>query len=189
MQVLTAGLRRLEAPGALVRQGGLVRRPQVGRPSEEPWDVLCEHVEHLARRVAARDALGIRREDGKVPIPSLRQLSPLHLIDLGRELRVGGAIGPEEIGPPASSCGAARPDARGEVLANTVGDQELRLLRPAIAPLGKAYPFCTDRLAMGRRRGGLLRAALADGGVEDDEGGAGLRFPADADRLLDAIEV
>src|SRR6266404_6071254 len=73
------------------------------RSAEPPRDVLRKHVEHLARSITAGDALGIRREDGEVAIPPHRQVSSLHLIDLGRELRMGGPIRREERGPLASS--------------------------------------------------------------------------------------
>src|SRR4030095_5386132 len=84
MEILTAWGPGLEASRALVRQGGLVRRPEVRRAAEQPRDVLREHVEHLARSAPAGDALGIRREDGEIAIPSLRQVASLHLIDLSR---------------------------------------------------------------------------------------------------------
>src|SRR5207249_5671195 len=85
--------------------------------------------------------------------------------------------------------GAAGPDARGEVLADAVGDQELRLLRPAVAALGQANLLFTERLAVGRRRVVLVRGAVADVAVEDDERGAPLRLPEDAERVLDALEI
>ena len=74
MQVLAAPVPGLEAARALVRQGGLVRRPEVRRAPEEPRDALRDHVEHFAGGVSARDALGIRREDGEVTIPPCRQV-------------------------------------------------------------------------------------------------------------------
>src|SRR5207253_5392723 len=189
MEILPAPAPGLEASRALVRQGRLVRRPEVGRAAEQPRDVLREYVEHLARSITAGDALGIRREDGEVAIPSRGQVSSLHLIDLGRELRMGGPIRREERGPLASSRSAARPDARGEVLADAIGDQELCVLRPAVAALGQANLLVTERLAVGRRRVVLVRGAVADVAVEDDERGAPLRLPEDAERVLDALEV
>src|SRR5438445_9031132 len=128
MEILTAAAPGLEASRALVRRGRLVRRPEVRRAAEEPGNVLREQVEHLARGLPAGDALRIRREDGEVAIPPRRQVSSLHLIDLARQLGVLRPVRREERSPSASSRGAARPDARGEVLADAVGDQELCLL-------------------------------------------------------------
>src|SRR5439155_14953191 len=92
MQGLAAPAPGLEASRALVGQGRLVRRPEVRRAAEQPRDVLSKHVEHLARGLPAGDAFGIRREDGEVAIPPRRQVSSLHLIDLGRELWMGGSV-------------------------------------------------------------------------------------------------
>src|SRR5262249_57103077 len=126
MQVLAAPVPGLEASGALVRQRGLVRRPEIGRPPEEPRDVLSEDVEPFARVVAARDALGVCREDGKVAIPPCWQVAPLHLVDLACKLGERGPVRSQELRPPASRCGAARTDAGGEMLADAGRDQKLR---------------------------------------------------------------
>src|SRR5439155_14514363 len=91
--------------------------------------------------------------------------------------------------PPDPSGRSARPDAGGEVLADAVGDQQLRLLRPPIAALGEANLLLTERLAVGRGRVVLVRGAVADVAVEDDERGTPLRLPEDAEDPFDAIEV
>ena len=87
---------------------------------------------------------------GRSSIPPGRQLSPLHLIDLVRELGVGSPVGREQLRPPAPGGRAARSDAGREVLAHAVGDQELRVLRPAVAALGEADLVGAERLAVGR---------------------------------------
>ena len=189
MEILAARSPGLEASRALVRQGRLVGRAEVCRAAEEPRDVLREHVEHVARRVAAGDALGVRREHRKVPIPAVRQVAALHLLDLGRELRMGGPVRREERRPLASRRGAARPDAGGEVLADGVRHQELCLLRPAVALLGETNLRFAERLAVSRGRVVLVRRAVADVAVEDDQGRASLRLAEDAQRAMDALEV
>src|SRR5438445_517171 len=50
-------------------------------------------------------------------------------------------------------------------------------------------PRSAERLAVGRGGVLLVRGAVADVAIEDDEGGTALRFPEDAESLLDAIEV
>jgi len=75
------------------------------------------------------------------------------------------------------------------VLADPVGDQELRILRPAVAALGEADFLFTERLSVGRRRVVLVWRAVADVTVEDDERGTPLRLPEDAERVFDAVEV
>ena len=86
-------------------------------------------------------------------------------------------------------CGAARADPGREVLAHAVGDQELRILGPAVRPLGEPDLLLTERLAM--RRGGVLpmRRAVADVAVQDDERGASLGLAEDVERMLDEIDV
>src|SRR5262249_27203471 len=185
MEILAARAPGLEASRALVRQGGLVRRREVRRAAEEPRDVLRQDVEHLARRLAAGNALRVGRKHGEVPIPAGRQVTSLHLLDLGRELRMGGAVRREERRPLASRRGTARPDAGGEVLADAVRDQELRLLRPAVALLGEANLRVTERLAVGRGRVVLVRRPIADVTVEDDQSRPSLRLAEDAELVLD----
>ena len=65
----------LEIAGAGERERGLVRRTEVRRAAEEPWDVLREDVQDFARGLPPRHTLWIGREHREVPIPALRQLS------------------------------------------------------------------------------------------------------------------
>src|SRR4030095_7330582 len=120
--------------------------------------------------------------DGEVAIPPFGEVSPLHLIDFPREVGMGGAVRGEERAPPAPRVGAPGADAGREVLAHTVGGQELRVFRPAVAALWWA-------LAVGRGAGVLVGGAVADVTVEDDQGGTALRLPEGAERALDAIDV
>src|SRR4030095_10868482 len=115
--------------------------------------------------------------------------SPLHLIDLPREVGMGGPVRGEERGPPAPRVGAPGADAGREVLAHTVGDQELRAFRPDVAALGEAHTFFAEGFAVGRGGVVLVGGAVADVTVEDDQGGTSLRLPEGAERALDAIDV
>src|SRR5262249_51418198 len=111
-------------------------------------------------------------KDGQVTVPAGRQLAPLHQIDLVRQLGVLRPVRSEEIGPAASSLRAARPDAGGEVLHDTVGDEELRVFRPAVEAFAQLDLVVAEGLAVRRRGVLLVRGAVADVAVEDDEGGA-----------------
>ena len=130
---------------------------------------------------ASRPAMpfGIGREDGQVAVPAGRQLAPLHLVDLGGEFGVLGPVGGEEFRPLPPGLRAALADAGGEVLADAVGDEELRVLGPAVEALAQADFLLAERLAV--RLGGVLlvRGTVADVAVQDDEGGAALRLPED----------
>ncbi len=189
MQVLPAWVVGLEASRARVRQGGLVRRPQIRRAPEKPGDVLREHVEHGSRGLSPGEALRVGRKDGEVTVPSGGQLAPLHLVDLGREGRVGGPIGREELGPPTPGLRATRADPGCEVLADTVGNEELGVLGPPVAALGEADLLLAERLAVGGGGVLLVRRAIADEAVQHDEGGTARRLPEDVEGVLDPIDV
>src|SRR5262245_36760746 len=95
MQVPAAVTAGLEVAGSLEREERLIGRAEIRRSAEQPWDVLREHVEHFARRVPSGDSLGIGGKNGQPAIPSARQLTPLHQIDLGRKLGVFRPVGGE----------------------------------------------------------------------------------------------
>src|SRR4030095_3302389 len=70
-----------------------------------------------------------------------------------------------------------------------VGHQNWRPLRPAVAALGEANFLGPEWLAVGGGRVVLVRGAVADVAVEDDERGMSLRVSEAPERLLDALEV
>src|SRR5258706_6025844 len=74
------------------------------------------------------------------------------------------------------------------MLSHAVGDQELGLLRPSVATLGEANLLFTERLAVGRGGVVLVRRAIADVTVEDDQRGAPRRLSEDGERVPDAPE-
>src|SRR4029450_3811102 len=108
MEIAAAGTAGLEVAGAGELQRRLVRRAEVRRTAGEPGDVLGEDVQHLARSVTAGDALGIGLEARQVAVPSLGQLAPLHLVDLGGEFRELLAVVGEERLPAPPRPRAAR---------------------------------------------------------------------------------
>ncbi len=116
-------------------------------------------------------------------------VAPLYLIDLRRQARLLGSVRGEALRPCAARFGAPPPHAGGEVLADTVRHEELRVLRPAVDALGEADFLVTERLAVGG--GGALPVgrAVADAAVEDDERGPALGLLKDPERVLDAIDV
>src|SRR5262249_53718288 len=83
--------------------------------------------------------LGSAGKDGKPAIPSGRQLTPLHQVDFGCELGIFRSVGREQFGPTAAGLRAAGTNPRGEVGAHGVGDQELGVLRPAVAAFGETH--------------------------------------------------
>src|SRR4029453_1674752 len=70
-----------------------------------------------------------------------------------------------------------------------VGNEKLRILGPPIAALGKADFLIAQRLTMGFGRVLFMWGAVADVGVQDDEGRPALGLLEDFQRLLDTIDV
>ena len=152
--------------------------------------LLREDVQHLPRRVAAGDALGIGRKLRQIAIPAGGQLAPLHLVDLARLLRIFFAVGGEEFGPLPDARAAPRAPMPGvEMLADAVRHEELRVLRPAVGALGEPHLVVAERLAV--RRGGVvpIRRTVADVAVENDDRRAPARFAEHAQRALDRLDV
>src|SRR5215468_6457225 len=113
----------------------------------------------------------------------------LHLLDVGRQVRIFRLVPREQRGPAGASRSATRADAGGEVLAHAVGDQELRVLRPAVAALGEADFLLAERFPVGGGGVVLVRSTVADVAVQDDERRTSLRLPEATERLLDTIEI
>src|SRR5207302_2473420 len=132
---------------------------------------LRQRVQHLARGFAAGDALGVGRTDRQVAVPPGRQLAPLHLVDLGRELGVLIPVGAEKLCPLLPSLRAARSHTGCEVLADAVRDQELGVLRPAVGALAKANLVIAERLAVGLGCVLPVWGTVADVAVQDEESG------------------
>src|ERR1700716_259456 len=160
VQVPAARSAGLDVPGPLERQGGLVGRAEIRRPADQPWAVLRKHIEHFARGVPSGDPFGVGGKDEKPCIPFGRQLTPLHQVDLVRELGIFRPVSREQLGPAGMDLRAACADSGSEVLTHGVGNQELGVLGPAVVALGEANPLLAQRLAMSRGSILLMRGAV-----------------------------
>jgi hypothetical protein len=84
-------------------------------------------------------------------------------------LGFGPAVaGPERL-PGGARLGAACAERLGEALFDAVGDQEVRVLRPAVGPLGQPHLFLAQRLAVRGGGVGLVRRAIADDAPDADQ--------------------
>ena len=117
------------------------------------------------------------------------QLPPLHLIDLGGEVREALAVVGKQRFPVAPRLAAALADAVGEVLHDSVGHQELGILRPVIGALDELHLVFAQGLAMGRGGIDLVRRAIADVAVENDQRRPAFGLAEDRERILDALEI
>ena len=133
------------------------------------------------------DSLWVRRETRQVAIPARRQLAPLHLIDLGGELRELFAIAGEKRLPalPRRAPRAPMPAAKRSM--HAVGHEELGVLRPAIGALGQPDLVLAQGLAMGRGGVDLVRRAIADVAVQNDQRRPALGLAEDRKRILDPL--
>ena len=106
-------------------------------------------------------------------------------------LRVGilGSIGGEEFRPLLPGLRTARADPGGEVLVDAIGHKKLRVLGPAIGVLGEPDLLVAERLAVGRGSVLLVRGAVADVAVQNNERGPVLRLAKDVEGVLDALDV
>ena len=158
-----------EVAGALEGEPGLGRGGQVGRAAHEPGDVLRDRVLHLRRGVAARDALGVGREDRDVLVPALRQVAVLHQLELLGQLGILRLVGLDLLEPGVAGLFPTLADAVLIVLVDAVGDEELGVLRPAVIPLCELDLFLAERLAVGGVGVLLVGRTPGDVAVDDDQ--------------------
>ena len=81
---------------------------------------------------------------------------------------------------------AALADAVLEMLAHAVGHEKLGVLGPAVAALGQAYLLFAERLAVGGAGVVLMRCAVADMALDDDQRRRVVGPPENLDRLRQA---
>ena len=84
---------------------------------------------------------------------------------------------------------AAGADAGREVLADALGHEERRVLRPAVSALGQADFLGAERFTVGGAGVLLVRRAVGDVAVDDDERRAIGRVLERAERALEHREV
>src|SRR5215471_16409266 len=154
MQISAAGSARLEITCALKREQRLVGGAEIRRSTEQPGDVLGKNIEDLTGGIAPGDAFRIGRKNRQALIPSPRQLALLHQVDLVCELRIFRAISCKELAPLTAGFFPTRANFGGEVLAHRIGNEKLRVLRPAVSAFDRANLVLAQRLAV--RRGSVL---------------------------------
>src|SRR5215472_4582106 len=161
VQVPTPRASGLEVAGSLKREVRLVGRREVRRTPKEPRHVLRKHIQHFPRSLAPRETLRICGEGRQIAIPSPRQLSPLHLLDLGRERRVLRPVPLKELRPLPTSLRSPSANSGREVLSDALRHEKLRVLGPPVRALAKPDLLFAQRLAV--RGGSILPVrAVAD---------------------------
>ena len=159
----------LEVDRAVDAEADRGRVGEVGGAGEQPRHAGGDRVLDLAGGLARREALLVGLEAGDLGVPAVGQGAPLGRVDLGGEGGLALGVGGELLLPGGARLGAAPADPGGEVLLDPVGDEELGVFGPAVGALGLAHLLLAERLAV--RGGGVLlvRRAVADVRVDDDQ--------------------
>ena len=108
-------------------------------------------------------------EAGEIGVPALRQLPALHRLELARQIRLLHGVPRQQLFPGRAQLRASPADPLGEVLGDAIGDQELRVLGPAVGPLRLAHLLLAEWLAVGLGGVDLVRRAIADVAIDDDQ--------------------
>ena len=165
-----------EGAGPVERQPAGGRARQVRRAADQPRHPRGDRVQHLVRRLAGRDPARIGVEARYLGVPALRQLAALHLVDLRGEPRVARR---DALLPLVSQLAAPSADPVGEMLVHAVGDQELGVLGPVVGALRLAHLVLAERLPVDLGGVLLVRRAVADVAVDDDQRRPPLLAPED----------
>src|SRR6476620_8273387 len=80
-------------------------------------------------------------------------------------------------------------DSVSKVLADTIRDEKLSILRPSIAALSQPVLIVAERLSMGFRGVLFMWRTVTDVAVQDEEGRAARRLAKHLQGLLDSINV
>jgi len=149
---------------------GLGRRRKVGGAADQPGQARRDGVEDLPDRIPRGDTFWVGREDRKVGGPIGRQFAGQHHLDLAGGLRVLALVSTNFFIQSSRKARAALADAVAEAIVNVSGTRNVRILRPAVEALGQADFLFAERIAMGGRSVLLVRRAVTDDAVDDDQG-------------------
>ncbi len=173
MHIAPAGRGGFQILFALRGQFCLGRWRQVGRAAEQALHLGGDGVQHLARGVARGDPLGVGLERWQVPIPAVGQMAAAQLRQFMRQVGEGLRVVAECLVPGlAQRMGAVRHNAV-QMVEHAVGDQELRVLGPAIDLLRRLDDVGAHGVAVRLGRASDRRA-VADDGLQHDQGGGGV---------------
>ncbi len=180
-------LARLAVEGAGAFDRVHRRLGEIGVAADQPRHRLRDRAERVAGRVAGGHLVA-RLPGRKGRVPGLRQLvRPRQAPLLGQVLVLGGPA-VVRLAPCRVRLAAAR--GRVHVRADLGGDVEgVVLVRPAERGLGADDFLLAERRAVGLGRVRLVRRAVADRRVDDDQGGPGGVCARGLDRVVDPLEV
>jgi len=104
-------------------------------------------------------------------MPSLGIFAPVHPLDLAGEIGMRAAITLEHRLPLVAQTAAAFAEARAEALVDAVGHEKMCVFGPAAGSFRKPHFVFAQRLAVRRAGVLLVRRAVRDVALDDDERG------------------
>ena len=155
--------------GTVESEFSLGRGRKVSGPANNPRHARSNRVEHLAGRFARGHALIARRKFREIAIPAGRELTTQLAVDLRRCIGMLAPVGRKPVVPFLAQRRAALAKAVAQTVIDAFGHQKLRILRPAVETLCETDLLLAQRVAVSRRRVLLMRGAVTDGAVENDE--------------------
>jgi len=131
----------------------------------EPWDARLPAFPADDKGIATRDASGKALNAIAEHVPWLIGGAG----DLARGLRKFPPVSGEQFFPIVAQRAAAPADVLAELVVDAVRHQKLRVFRPAVETLGETNFLLTKRIAMRRSGVLLMRRAVADDAVDDNQ--------------------
>ena len=169
MQVSSTIVGGRKVAGALEGETSLGGRRQIGRSADHPWHIAGDRIQDLGRCVPPGNTFRVGRELGKIAIPTVGKLAPLHLANLGSQLRILVCVMAECFLPLLMQLFSTLSDSRPEMLLHAIRNVKLGVFRPAVVPLGQANFFFSEGLAVRSAGVLLVGSAIRDVAVDNDE--------------------
>ena len=155
--------------GACEGKPGLRGGRQIGGPADQPRNVLGHCVQHRRRGLACGQALRVRGEFGEIAVPAFRKLAVLHAKQLVGKVGIMLAILSDSLKPGVAQILASLTDPLTEVIVDPIRHVEFLVFGPAVVPFGETNLILAQRLAVGAAGILLVRRAIADVAVDDDQ--------------------
>ena len=171
MEIASRVILRREIAGAFEGYASLGGGCQIGGATDQPGNVLSHCVQYLRRGLACGQAFRVRGEFGQIAVPAFGKLAVLHAKQFFGKFGILLAILGDALEPGIAQILAALADPLPEVIVDAVRHVEFLVFGPAVVPFGETNLLFTQRLAV--RAAGILlvRRAVADVAVHDDQRG------------------
>ena len=169
MEIASGVVFRGKIAGACEGKPGLRGGRQIGGPADQPRNVLGHCVQHRRRGLACGQALRVRGEFGQIAVPAFRKLAVLHAKQFFGKLGILLAILSDSLKPGIAQILSSLTNPLAEVIVDAVRHVEFLVFGPAVVPFGQTNLIVSQRLAVRATGILLVRRAVADVAVDDDQ--------------------